>query len=157
MGNVAEFLGIEFRHHDAREDARAAGEILIRALKEAELSVEQWLVRSMQPIDGSSGACVARSGNPEGPLFGEVMAFTGALAVPRGMAASAAAMAGCEVEEGVTKRTTLLVVGDQDVRLLAGHEKSSKHRKAEDLIVRKGQPIRIVGESDFQRMLALKA
>jgi DNA polymerase-3 subunit epsilon len=45
------------------------------------------------------------------------------------------------------------VVGDQDIRRLAGHEKSSKHRKAEELI-RQGQRIRIVGESDFKSIVA---
>jgi DNA polymerase III subunit epsilon len=52
----------------------------------------------------------------------------------------------------VTKHTTLLVVGDQDVRKLAGHEKSAKHRKAEELIAN-GQRIRIISESDFQRIV----
>ena len=51
-------------------------------------------------------------------------------------------------EGGVTRDTTILVVGDQDIRVLAGHDKSSKHRKAEKLI-REGYSIRIIGESDF--------
>ena len=63
-----------------------------------------------------------------------------------------AACVGCEVDGGVTKRTTLLVVGDQDVQRLAGHEKSSKHRKAEQLI-QMGQPIRIVRELDFRDLV----
>jgi len=37
--------------------------------------------------------------------------------------------------------------------MLAGHEKSSKHIKAEQLIS-KGQPIRILGESDFMRIVS---
>jgi hypothetical protein len=65
-----------------------------------------------------------------------------------------AAAAGCSVAGGVTTHTTLLVVGDQDIRKLAGHEKSSKHRKAEELI-RKGQSIRILGESDFQKIVKI--
>ena len=71
-------------------------------------------------------------------------------------AADAASAAGCEVEAGVTKHTTVLVVGDQDIHRLSGHEKSSKYRKAEDLM-KKGQQIRIVGESDFQRLSGLRA
>lgn len=57
-----------------------------------------------------------------------------------------------EGEDGVTKNTTILVVGDQDVRKLAGQEKSSKHRKAEDLI-KKGQAIRIIRETDFKELV----
>jgi len=45
------------------------------------------------------------------------------------------------------------VVGDQDLRRLVGHEKSSKHTKAEQLIAN-GQHIRILGESDFMRIVS---
>ena len=55
---------------------------------------------------------------------------------------------------GVTIKTTLLVVGDQDISRLAGHKKSSAHRKVEDLI-KKGVPIRILKESDFKEMVQL--
>jgi DNA polymerase-3 subunit epsilon len=55
------------------------------------------------------------------------------------------------VEPGVTKKTTLLVVGDQDIDKLNGQDKSSKHRKAEQLI-ESGQPLRILGEADFMSM-----
>jgi DNA polymerase-3 subunit epsilon len=65
-----------------------------------------------------------------------------------------AAAVGCEVVQGVTKATTLLVVGDMDIKRLAGHEKSSKHRKAEELVA-KGFPIRIIRETDFRELVAL--
>jgi len=84
----------------------------------------------------------------------EVIVFTGSLSVPRQDAADLAAEAGCRVEDGVTKHTTMLVVGDQDLRILADHEKSTKHIKAERLI-EKGQSIRILRESDFMRMSLL--
>jgi DNA polymerase-3 subunit epsilon len=85
-------------------------------------------------------------------LFGEIVVFTGALSMPRSEAADRAAAAGCRVDAGVTKETTLLVVGDQDLRRLHGYSKSSKHRKAEQLIA-KGQSLRILGESDFRRIV----
>jgi DNA polymerase-3 subunit epsilon len=47
-------------------------------------------------------------------------------------------------------------VGDQDIRVLAGQEKSSKQRKAEELRA-KGQGIRILGESDFRVLLSLSS
>jgi DNA polymerase-3 subunit epsilon len=157
LANVASDLGIDFRHHDAGEDARAAAEILIRACEEASLDIDGWLRRVRQPISPVSSAGsferTQREGDPEGPLFGEVVVFTGALQMPRREAADLAAAIGCSVESGVTKKTTLLVVGDQDVRRLAGHEKSSKHRKAESLI-ETGQPIRILRESDFEKLVS---
>jgi len=151
LANVAERLSIQFQHHNAVEDARAAGEILLHAILETGHSVVDWLERVKRPIHPSqsgSSERITRDGNPEGPLFGEVAAFTGALSLLRREAADLAAAAGCEVIASVTKATTLLVVGDQDVKKLAGHEKSKNHRKAEKL-AGKGQPIRILRESDF--------
>ena len=94
------------------------------------------------------------TGDPEGRLYGEVLVFTGALAITRSEAADMAAKIGCTVADGVNKKTTMLVVGDQDVRELAGQEQSSKHRKAEDLIL-KGQAIRILRETDFKELVSL--
>ncbi len=152
LANVTKHLNIQFQHHNAKEDARAAGEILLRAMVETGFTVEQWLDRTTKPINPLSAAPISRDGNPDGPLFGEKLVFTGALSMPRREAADMAAAAGCEVDSGVTKHTTVLVVGDQDIAKLSGHEKSSKHRKAEELITL-GQSIRIIGESDFRRLL----
>lgn len=154
LASLAERLGIEFSHHDAAEDARAAGMVLVRAMADTGLDMAGWLERVRRPLNPSAEAGMHRDGNPEGPLFGEILVFTGALAVPRREAAEMAARMGCEVADGVTKHTTLLVVGDQDIRALNGHEKSSKHRKAEELIA-KGKSIRILGESDFVSLMSM--
>lgn len=156
LRNVAEKLGIDFQHHNAAEDARAAGEILLRAVQESGLSVEDWVVRSRKPIGSSTGNSerITRDGNPEGPLYGEVALFTGELSIPRRDAADLAAAAGCKVIDSFSKAITLLIVGDQDIRVLAGHEKSSKHRKTEELIA-KEQSIRILRETDFRNMTSM--
>ncbi|MFN3457908.1 MAG: exonuclease domain-containing protein [Novosphingobium sp.] len=157
LANVCGLIGYEFQHHNALEDAKAAGHVMLAAMERTGLDLDGWLARVTQPIDpasGSSGARVRREGNPDGPLYGEVIVFTGALAIPRREAADLAASVGCDVDSGVTKKTTLLVVGDMDVQRLAGHSKSSKHRKAEDLAA-KGQPIRIIRETDFRELVAM--
>jgi DNA polymerase-3 subunit epsilon len=100
----------------------------------------------------STAAAIKKVGNPEGSLHGEVMVFTGALEIPRSEAANMASIIGCQVGTGVTKNTTILVVGDQDISKLAGHDKSSNHRKAE-LLISKDIPIRILRERDFKEML----
>ncbi len=151
LGNVAAEFGITYRQHDALEDARCAGEILLRAIAETGLSVDQWLERVKQPTDPAA-APITRNGNPDGSLYGEVLVFTGTLSLSRREAADAASLAGCQVDANVTRHTTLLVVGDQDVHRLAGHEKSSKHRKAEELMT-SGQSIRILGERDFVQIV----
>jgi DNA polymerase-3 subunit epsilon len=156
LSNVAAHFGIEYKAHDALEDARCAGLLLLHAISETGLSPELWLTRVTQPIDlhgQASKQLIRRDGNPDGELFGQILVFTGSLSIPRREAADAAAAAGCRVDSSVTQHTTILVVGDQDLRMLAGHEKSSKHIKAEQLIS-KGQPIRILGESDFMRIVS---
>ena len=156
IANVAMKLGIHFEPHVAQEDARAAGEILVHAIKTSGISLVDWFDRVRKPINPSeiTPTRISREGNPEGPLFGEVIVFTGALRIPRREATEIASKIGCKVESGVNKLTTMLVIGDQDIRRLAGYEKSSKHRKAEDLILN-GQTIRLLTESDFRRLIAI--
>ncbi len=156
LSNICEFLDYEFKHHNALEDAKAAGHILLSAIEKSGLDIEGWINRVNQPIDlsATAGGKIKREGNPEGPLLGEEMVFTGALEIPRREAADMATQIGCQIGSSVTKKTTILVVGDQDVMRLAGHEKSSKHRKAEKLIA-KGHPLRILRESDFKKVVAL--
>jgi DNA polymerase III subunit epsilon len=156
LSNVCEIIGYEFTHHNALEDAKAAGMILRAAMSKTGLDLHGWLKRVALPIDpnnSAAGGNINREGNPEGEFYGEVLVFTGALDIPRVEAASLAAKVGCSVASGVTKKTTILVVGDQDVVKLAGKKKSSKHTKAEELI-RKGQQIRILRESDFKKLVA---
>lgn len=164
LGNVAADLGISFRHHDAGEDARVAAEVVLRACENTGLDIDGWLRRVKRPVrrksrtgrrkppSDDSQPTAERSGGRE-TGFGEVVVFTGALSITRREAAGLAGLAGCDVEENVTSRTTILVVGNWDVRRTGEKEKSSKHRKAETL-VRKGQQIRILGESDFLRLVS---
>lgn len=156
LSNIAQFLGISYTQHVPVEDARAAGEVLLRAIAETGLSLQEWLIRVEQPISPESKKAIVRDGNPDGPLAGEVLVFTGSLSIPRRVAADLAAEAGCTVAPGVTTRTTIVVVGDQDIRRLGGHTKSRKHRKAEELI-EKGYPIRILTESDFFTLIGADA
>ena len=155
LANVCGIIGYEFKHHDALEDAKASGQIIIAAIEKTGLDIEAWIKRVNQPINlssSSTGSAVSRKGNPQGDLYGEVLVFTGALEISRREAADLAASIGCSVASGVSKRTTLLVVGDQDITKLAGKTKSSKHLKAEQLIAQ-GQSIRIIKESDFKEIV----
>ena len=152
LANLCEMIGYTFRHHDALEDAKAAGYVLLQAIADTGIDLDGWLTRVRQPVNPSKSDTIRREANPDGALRGEVIVFTGALEIPRREAADMAASIGCEVASGVTKKTTLLVVGDQDVTRLAGQSKSSKHRKAESLIL-KGVPIRILRESDFRNLV----
>lgn len=153
--NVAEHIGHQFTHHDALEDAIAAGLVMARAVTDSGIALEDWVARIGKPIriDPKTGHQVKRLGDPCGLFTGETVVFTGSLTITRAEAADLAAKTGCDVGANVTKKTTLLVVGDQDLSKLAGKEKSSKHLKAEALI-KAGSSIRIISESDFMEMIS---
>lgn len=152
LARLASEFKISFAHHNAAEDARATGLLMLRAIDETGYGLEDWLSRVELTISGRVPGRFASEGDPSGPLAGETVVFTGKLEVPRGIAAQTAVKMGCNVADSINRRTTILVVGDQDLRRTKGNEKSSKQRKAEDMIAA-GTPIRIVGESDFMLMV----
>lgn len=153
LSNLAREFDISFQHHDALHDARTAALVLVRAMEETGVSLDQWVDRCRLGLSGKLRGPEKREGDGDGPLLGETLVFTGTLSVPRKKAADLAHVAGGRVDAGVTKDTTMLVLGDQDLDKLAGATKSSKHRKAEQLIAG-GQQIRIVAESDFMAFVA---
>ncbi len=153
LKNVARDLGISFNHHDALEDAIAAGKIMVHALKESGLHINDWLERADKPLKGyGHEGKVKRPGNLHGPLSGHKVVFTGSLSLSREEVAREAAARGCDVADSVTKATTLLVVGVQDLKRTRGARKSSKLRKAEALID-KGHSIAVLCEEDFLSLL----
>ena len=170
LDNVAQVLEIELKeHHNALDDAMACAAIVIRACEESGISIQEWLDKSHEAVFSSRlerekritkkylDDYLAKNQNLEGPLYGETVVFTGELTVKRKIAIDLAADAGCNVALVVNKKTnpTLLVVGRTSKRTkLAGNDKSSKHRQAEDLI-REGHHMRLISEKDFCAMLEL--
>lgn len=49
LKNVCKDMGIEFQHHDALEDAKAAAEILRRAIEESGRTVNEWVEELTMP------------------------------------------------------------------------------------------------------------
>ncbi len=52
LHNICEKLEYKFKHHDALEDAKAAGYIMLTAMQQSCLDLEGWLKRVNQPISG---------------------------------------------------------------------------------------------------------
>jgi len=150
---LADRLGLAFQHHDAEHDARAAGHIFLHAVRDSGLTIADWINHQRNPITAQDRNSVKRPAGDEGPLHGETVVFTGKLVFQRNTAADLAHRMGAVVDSLVTERTTMLVVGDQDLSKLAGHAKSSKHRKAEAMQAA-GHPVRIIAETDFLAMTA---
>lgn len=151
LANLKEALDLRFEHHDAIEDAKAAAQVVLLA--------EQKTGKSFQEICAKQSRTRNKfekpksvEGNKDGPLFGHVACFTGKLTLSRSEVSTMAAGAGISVKTSVSKKITLLVVGDQDLEVLNGNDKSSKHRKAEEL-VEQGQDIRIMGEREFLELI----
>lgn len=155
LKKLAKHFEIEFEHHDALEDAKAAAQILLKAVESSELDIADWLRRVERPIHPASGknrATAIRTGSEDGQLKGETVVFTGALRFARSEAADIAAQAGCDVSNSVGRQTTILVVGTHDTQRMKRYGKSSKHRKAEQLN-RNGAGIQILTEEDFLHMV----
>ncbi len=155
LKNVANFIGYEFKHHDAVEDAAAAAEITLAACRERDVNVEYWLHEfRIRSANKKIVTPVSTNANPEGDLHGEVLVFTGRLQMTRKSAVDCASFMGCEVAKYITGKTTILVVGVQNLASIASPSgKSRKHLRAENLIS-KGQEIRIISETDFISLLA---
>lgn len=160
LKQIASVLGIDFLHHDALEDARACGLIAQRAMADTGLTLDQLLQRPVAAAAAaaskSSGAWAVRSkrtGDGSGALLGEKIVFTGALTIARNVACDMAAEAGGDVLDSVTKKTTMVVVGQREA-MPGWLEKSGKHIRAERLI-EEGVNIRIVGEQDFLSLAAI--
>ena len=161
-------------HHGALGDAKATalllahlaemgGDALARSLRSDAVLLEPgWtgLAPSGRTLPRKTLATLARptSGAPvptskPPPLEGEIVVFTGGVGIARKEAVRAAEMLGCEVRPGVTKKTSIVVVGDPDVGRLFGQGAgiTGKHRKALEL-AEAGQRVRLLTESDFMRL-----
>jgi DNA polymerase-3 subunit epsilon len=156
LGKITAYLGIEYQAHHALFDAIATGKVIQKAISHTQIPISEWETRISLPLHNQNELgsihSFKKEGNPKGILFGESAVFTGTLSQPRHIYAQIASDAGCRIQDGVNKETTLLVVGWQDSYRLAGYEKSSKHRKAEELS-QKGFPIRILSEDDFVTLI----
>ena len=144
LASLKTHLDLKFEHHDAEEDARAAAEVVLLA----ETTTGEDFSELAKPRKQKYQTSIAIQGNQNGGLYGHVACFTGQLTMSRVEAATIAADAGITIKTGISKKVTLLVVGDQDISALAGNNKSSKHRRAEDL-QREGHEIRIWGKQSF--------
>ena len=160
LENVCKFLGIPLlQHHDALVDAKAAGDVFLLAQNITNTMARDWpplLKPSYYNYQAERKKLedLTANINPDGPLFGESIVFTGQLSLPRGEAMIKAARLGCTPTNSVTKKTTILVVGDQDLGLVGNDGKSTKQEKA-DILISKGIPIKIIGEADFLAMAGL--
>ena len=91
--------------------------------------------------------------DPDNPFYGKTVAFTGALdSMQRKDAAQLVANLGGILSDGVSKNTNFLVLGNTAYCANIKDGKSSKFKKAEQLIL-KGQDLQIISENTFLTMV----
>ena len=167
LGVFARELGIVFRHHDALEDARACGGIVLAACGLQDCNSLQELAGRVPLRLGRVGVypCVSalalKNGRvtavENGVLRGRTVVFTGRLGgMTRSAATRRVAQAGGLVTDRVDAGVDYLVEGTPDPRRLRGHPESSKSRKVAELATA-GVHIEILTEEDFVAMLATGA
>ena len=133
LGNLARFLKVEHRHHDALSDARAAGWVIVRAIEQSGLSLAEWMLPPRPPGPAPKAAA-------DGRFFGERVAILGQ---PRdGPLARALAAEGATIHSGVGLSTTMLVVAAEPP-YSRGVLNSAAYTRAVRAIAT-GRPLRIV-------------
>ncbi|BBE23190.1 DNA polymerase III subunit epsilon [Arthrobacter sp. MN05-02] len=90
--------------------------------------------------------------DPRHPLYGQTVVFTGNLGIPRPQAKERAARLGAQPASSVTRRTTVLVVGDGFVASdLRNGRVTGKARRVLELHER-GQAIEVLSEAEFLQL-----
>lgn len=114
----------------------------------------QFNAATIEQIRLSLGESPDLRADPDGPLYGQQVAFTGALAsMTRAEAAAKVIAAGGEPQAGVTKTTDFLVVGAENGYTIDPRTAfTAKFAKAEALRA-KGSKIEVLDELTFSRML----
>lgn len=59
LANVCNIIGYEFKHHDALEDAKAAGQVILSAMDKTGLDINEWLYRVGKPICSDSNCSIS--------------------------------------------------------------------------------------------------
>lgn len=170
---VAQACGFEhLQRYDAAEDAGAIARIAVllaeqRGIESIESLADLLTVRLGHMDSGSYSPSLSRRLNhglvppnvnpeadPDHPLYGRVVVFTGTLmSMTRQLAWEELGRVGGLPEPAVTKRTNVLVVGDINPAVLApGAAITGKAAKAFAL-QNKGQEIEVMTEDDFLRSL----
>lgn len=179
LNTIAEGIGIEFKHHDAIEDAVCCAKVFMNICEKLNIDsleeIEEKLkIRIGRLNNNRYVPCVLLERNNshnielyksvqgeyasiDSYLYGKNIVFTGALgSMTRSQAFKKLRDIGGEPSSSVTKKTDILVVALRNWEELPFERKSSKLRRAEQL-KKEGQEIIIIGEEEFLRQLKNKS
>lgn len=174
------YFGIEMdKHHNALSDARACAELVISSVKLTDSeSIHDFLYknpdikinlihehklqssfqkkRKFESVKISEIVINDSITNSDHPFYKKTVVFTGSLnLIDRKTAMQNVANLGGIPKTSVSRLTDYVVVGMQDINIVGPSGKSSKHRKAEELI-KEGYEIKIIDEQQFLKLLNYK-
>jgi DNA polymerase III, epsilon subunit and related 3''-5'' exonucleases len=176
LNTVNDFLGYEFKHHDALYDALACSNILLNISEELKCKD----INEISKLIGVTIGTVAGNGYKPSRDIGrilkisdrinnakkeikferivydafknEVVVFTGRLnSMTRDEAMRLVRRLGGKTGSSVTRNTTILVTNMKDIKDLRREEMSNKLKKAKDLNA-KGQNIKFLNEEEFLKI-----
>lgn len=184
LNDVTDHLSLPpFEHHEAGADAIACASVVLAIARIGQLQsiAEMWNTplgaKKTKPLDSSKARTPVggqinytaepslrladlpqpnSSADPQHPFFGHTFCFTGELqSFSRLEAMAAVAECGATNRQGVTKKTSYVVIGRSDSRhsaFVGDLGASNKERKALDYIAG-GQQITVLGEREFMQLL----
>ncbi len=159
LSDLCEYLSLSTNTHRSLADCIATKELYdaIKSKMESDnLRIEDLWAKekhSSKGIDISSIVPTEFEIYEDGFFYGKHVVFTGKLEkMLRKDAMQIVVNLGGILDNSVTKETNYLILGDNDYNAILKGEKSSKHKKAEELKL-KGQDIEILDENTFYDLL----
>jgi DNA polymerase-3 subunit epsilon len=175
LGWLGPQLGFSFNHHEAGSDAEACARLVLKAssLHDAEdvnglmtaLGIPYMLIEpsSFRPVEvvdavGGSGKPHRLEGDPDAdpdhPLFGKTLCFTGAMySMVRNAAADSVSRVGGNFVNNMSGLVDFLVVGDADFVGFADGQRTGKIEKLMQLRAKGKTHAGVIGERDFLALL----
>ena len=149
--DLDEYFDIGGEHHHAETDCEITNEVLLRLSKlvqDNNINLAAIGVHDLHAIQGDPSKFVQ-----DHPFYDKRCVFTGKLErYSRERAAMLVADIGGHCDNGVTKKTNFLIVGNFDYVASVQDGKSTKVKKAEQLIL-KGHDLQILSENVFYDLL----
>ncbi len=136
--------------------AEATCEIIQRAIAHTGSSLEELIELANKPRIRlrENSHIESMEGNPDGPLYGETIVFTGSLDRPRKELRDVVVALGCNFADSLTRETTMLVVGNYNNPTVLTTGKSGKLTKAEKLNKDGKAHIEIMSSDSFYMMMS---
>lgn len=140
----------------ALSSAEATCEIIQQAIAHTGSSLEELIELANKPRIRlrENSHIESMEGNPDGPLYGETIVFTGSLDRPRKELRDVVVALGCNFADSLTRETTMLVVGNYNNPTVLTTGKSGKLTKAEKLNKDGKAHIEIMSSDSFYMMIS---